>query len=324
MSGEMVVLDNHEDAPPEAFRDLQQTRKHGGKASVIVPLRIGSEIAGAVLFTSITTRSWTAETIQQIARITEIFGIALERQQSGALIRKLREESQNVLRIVPMAEITASLAHELNQPLGAILNNAQATRRLLAAKRFDLEEIRDALAEIIRDVGRASDIVRQTRQAFQSITQGENSVDLRDLLLDIERLLRNDANARGISLRVSVPSNLPLVAGNRQGLIHVLLNLVLNAFDAIVENSEGPREVEIKAEHHPAEVHVRVQDTGKGIDPKIAAQLFNGFITTKPKGTGMGLAIARSVIEKNGGAHMGRAEVGARRYDRVHFTVSPG
>ena len=300
-AGELIVLEDHENAPAEAFRDLQQTHKHGGKASVAVPLRIGAMISGAVVFTSAVKRGWTAETIQLLERITEIFGIALERQQSAGMIRKLREESQNVLRIVPMAEITASLAHELNQPLGAILNNAQAARRLLTAKRLDLEEASAAVEEIIRDVGRATDIVRHTREAFRSITEREKSVDLKELLLDVERLLRNDAKARGISLRVQVPSVLPAVMGNRQGLIQVLMNLVLNAFDSISERPDGPREVKITADQDSAEVHVRVQDTGKGIDTKIAGELFNAFVTTKPKGTGMGLAISRSVIEKNGG-----------------------
>ncbi|MBV8773579.1 MAG: GAF domain-containing sensor histidine kinase [Deltaproteobacteria bacterium] len=297
----MIVLEDHDNAPAEAFRDLQQTHKHGGKASVSVPLRIGGEISGAVVFTSVVKRDWTAQTIQHLERITEIFGIALERQQSAGVIRRLREESQNVLRIVPMAEITASLSHELNQPLGAILNNAQAARRLLAAKRLDVEEVRDAVDEIIRDTGRATDIVRHSHEAFQSITAAEKSMDLRELLLDVEQLLRNDAKARGISLYVKVPPVLPHVIGNRQGLIQVLMNLVLNAFDSIAERPAGPREVEITAGQDSAEVHVSVQDTGKGIDTKIAGQLFNAFVTTKPKGTGMGLAIARSVIEKNGG-----------------------
>lgn len=136
---------------------------------------------------------------------------------------------------------------------------------------------------------------------FQSVTEGKGSVDLRELLLDIERVLRNDAKARGISLRVAVPSSVPRVMGNRQGLIQVLMNLVLNAFDAVTECSNGARAVEISADHDSAEVHVRIRDTGKGIDPRIMPRLFNAFVTTKPQGTGMGLAIARSIIEKNGG-----------------------
>jgi signal transduction histidine kinase len=319
LSGELLVFDDLDNLPAEAFKDLQQTYMHGGKAFVSVPLRIGGELAGAVVFTTVVRRTWTKQTIQQLKRITEIFGIALERQQSQAVIRKLREETRNVLRIVPMAEITASLAHELNQPLGAILNNAQAARRLLRAKRPDVEDLNDAVEGIIRDVGRATDIVRHTREVFQSVTEGKGSVDIRELLLDVERVLGSDAKARGISLRLSVPPSLPLVQGNRQGLIQVLMNLVLNAFDSVAECSEGERVVEISAVHDSAEVHVSVRDNGKGIDPQIMPRLFDAFVTTKSKGTGMGLAIARSVIEKNGGRICAaqKAEPGAT----IEFTL---
>jgi signal transduction histidine kinase len=300
MSGELIVLEDVDDAPPQATNDLRQAHKRGGRAAVCVPLIIGGEIAGAVGFVSAVRRKWTPATVRQLQRLTEIFGIALERQQSQAVIRKLREESQNVLRVVPMAELTASLAHELNQPLGAILNNAQAARRLLSARRPDVEEVKDAVEEIIRDVSRITDIVRHTREVLQSAIPEKGPVDLRELLLNIERVVRNDAKARGISLRVSVPPSLPTVVANRQGLIQVLMNLVLNAFDAVSEGSEGTREVELSADRDSTEVHVKVRDTGKGIDPLIRPRLFNAFVTTKPKGTGMGLAIARSVIEKNG------------------------
>jgi signal transduction histidine kinase len=301
MSGELIVLDDVDDAPSAASKDLMMVHRRGGKAAVCVPLRIGDELAGAVAFASAVRRNWTSETIQLLERLTEIFGFVLERQRSSALIRRLREESRNVLRVVPMAEMTASLAHELNQPLGAILNNAQAARRLLSVKHPDVGELKDAVEGIIRDLGRATDIIRHTREVFRSVTDGTGSVDIRKLLLDVERVLRNDAKARNISLRVSVPATLPCVVGNRQGLIQVLMNLVMNAFDSIAESSDGARLVEISAQHESTEVLVKIRDTGSGIDPKIMPRLFNAFVTTKSKGTGMGLAIARSVIEKNGG-----------------------
>jgi len=300
-SGEIVILNDVDDAPAEAYKDLREAHKHQGRAAVCIPLRIGGELAGAVAFVSTVPRSWTAQTIEQLTRITEIFGIALERQRAAIVIRRLREESQDVLRIVPMAEVTASLAHELNQPLGAILNNAQAARRLLGARRPDIKELRDALEGIVRDVTRATDIVRHTREVFQSITEAKGSFDIRELLLDVERMLASEAKARGISLRVTLPASLPGVRGNRQGMIQVLMNLVLNAFDSVAESSKPPRIVEINAEPNSAVVHVRVRDTGKGIDPEVLPRLFNAFVTTKGKGTGIGLAIARSIIEKSGG-----------------------
>jgi signal transduction histidine kinase len=324
LSGEMVVLDDVNDAPPAASYDLQQAHKHGGKAAASIPLRIAGQIAGAVVFTSVVIRSWPPQTIQQLQRITEIFGIALERERCRVIIRKLQDEIRDVLRIIPMAEMTSALAHELNQPLGAILNNGQAARRLLSAKRIDIGELRDAVEAIIRDVGRVSDIVRHTREAFQSVSEGRGSVELREVLLDVERVLRNDARARGISLRLSMPTPLPCVVGNRQGLLQVLMNLVLNAFDSVSDCSEGPRAVEISAVQEPAEIRVRVRDTGKGIDPQIMPRLFNAFITTKSTGTGMGLAIARSIIEKSGGRIWAVQKPGPGAAIEFALPLSPG
>jgi signal transduction histidine kinase len=301
MSGELIVLDDVDDAPSAASNDLLMAHRRGGKAAVCVPLKIGGELAGAVAFASAVRRKWTAETVQLLQRLTEIFGFALERQRSSTLIRSLRQESQNILRIVPMAEVSASMAHELNQPLGAILNNAQAARRLLRHKSLDIEELNEAVEAIIRDVDRATHVVRHTRDAFRSITGETGPLDLRELLLNVERLLTGDAEARGVSLRLNVPVSLPSVIGNRQGLIQVLMNLILNAFDSVAECPDGKRVVGLSADHDSTEAHVRVRDNGKGIDPRIRPRLFNAFATTKPKGTGMGLAIARSIIEKNGG-----------------------
>jgi signal transduction histidine kinase len=301
LCGETIILDDHNDAPPEASADLQQARHHGGKATVSVPLRVAGQLAGAVVFTSSVIRSWSPEIVQQLTRISEMFGIALERKRSQTIIRKLREEIRDVLRIVPMAEVTSALAHELNQPLGAILNNSQAARRLLRAKRPDLEELKDAVEAIIGDVERASNIVRQTRAAFRSVSEMMGPVELREVLLDVERVLRNDARARSISLYLSIPTSLPCVMANRKGLLQVLMNLVLNAFDSVCDYSEGPREVEMTAIQDGDEIRVGVRDTGPGIDPQIRPRLFTAFVTNKSKGTGMGLAIARSIIEKSGG-----------------------
>jgi signal transduction histidine kinase len=319
MSGELIVLDDVDDAPSAASNDLLMAHRRGGKAAVCVPLKIGGELAGAVAFASAVRRNWTAETVQLLQRLTEIFGFALERRRSSALIRKLREESQNVLRVLPMAEVAASMAHELNQPLGAILNNAQAARRLLRSRSSDIEDLNEALEAIIRDVGRATHIVRHTRDAFRSMTGETGPLDLRDLLVNVERLLTGDAEARGVSLRLNVPVSLPCVIANRQGLIQVLVNLILNAFDSVAECPDEKPIVELSADHDSSEIHVRVRDNGKGIDPRIRPRLFNAFATTKPKGTGMGLAIARSIIEKNGGRIW--ADEKAARGASIEFTL---
>jgi len=142
-----------------------------------------------------------------------------------------------------MGELTASLAHELNQPLGAILSNAQAARRLLAGKKPNVEEANAALDDVIRDDARAADIIRNIRALFQRNKVEMSLLDLRQILLDVEHLLRPDASTKEISFRLDLPPSLPTVVGNRTQLIEVLINLVSNAFDSLRESADGRHEV---------------------------------------------------------------------------------
>lgn len=215
---------------------------------------------------------------------------------------RLHEEMRQSSRLIMMGELTASLAHELNQPLGAISNNAQAGRRFLAAKNPSLKEVKNILDEIINDNTRAAEIIRNLRGLFQRDGLIMSRVDLRQVLLDVERIVGPDALRRNISLRVESPVALPPVTGNRTELVQATINLVQNAFDSICENPEGPREIQVRADQGEGEcVHVKVRDSGKGIDSRFMPRLFDAFFTTKPTGMGMGLAIVRSIIENHRG-----------------------
>jgi signal transduction histidine kinase len=303
LAGETISLDDVENAPSEAAKDLEYARLIGIKSVMIVPLRIGGVIVGALGFDAVfRARAWSPRTARRLRLVAEVFGNALERERAVAEINRLREEMRQTSRVAMTGELTASLAHELNQPLAAILNNAEAARQMLAAKRPNLAEVREAIDEIIQDNSRAVETLRTVRALFQRDQIQMAPLDLRQVLLEVERILQLEAISRNIALRLDFPPSLPSITGNRTQLVELLMNLTANAFDSVSEHGGERREVELRAHQPEAQrVNVAVRDTGGGIDPDLMPQLFKAFFTTKPKGMGMGLAIARSIVETHGG-----------------------
>ena len=225
-----------------------------------------------------------------------------ELRLSTDALSHLQEEVRQASRATMMGELTASLAHELNQPLSAILSNAQAVRRFLAAKKPDLAEAKAAIEEIVGDNSRAVEVIRNVRALFQRDNAQMAPVDLAQVLLDVERILATEAKLKNVSLWFNLPDSLPMVIGSRTQLVQALMNLVLNAFDAVCEDGVEPREVEISTSRpEPGRIRIAVSDSGRGIDPETMPRLFDAFFTTKPKGMGMGLAIVRSIVQNHGG-----------------------
>jgi two-component system sensor kinase FixL len=203
-------------------------------------------------------------------------------------------------RTTVMGELTASLTHQLNQPLGAILMNAEEIQRMLESAEPDLENLRGAVGDIIQDDLRATETIKGLRTFFRKSAVEKTKLYLRDVVAEVIRMVRSDALFRNVSLTFEPPAMRLRVAGDRIQLQQVILNLVLNAFDAVSEK-EDLREVSISMSVDRDEVRVAVRDSGNGIDPIAGAKIFEPFFTTKPKGMGMGLAIARSIIKAHGG-----------------------
>jgi C4-dicarboxylate-specific signal transduction histidine kinase len=200
-----------------------------------------------------------------------------------------------------MGELTASLAHEVNQPIAAAVTDANTCLRWLTRDQPDLEEAREAASRIVKDATRAADIISRIRLLFKNVSPQPELVDVNEVIREMTILLRNEAARYSISVRTELETDFPLVMGDRVQLQQVFMNLILNAIDA-VKDMDGTREVAIKsqrAEHE--EIVVSVTDSGVGLPSQQAEQIFNAFFTTKPHGTGMGLRISRSIIESHGG-----------------------
>ena len=213
-----------------------------------------------------------------------------------------REELTHMTRVATMGELTASLAHEINQPLAAILSNAQAAQRLLAAGATDSLEIGEILADIAADDRRAGEVIRRMRALLRKGVGDPTVLQVNDLVSDVVGLVRGEMILQNVSLTLDLAPNLPPVHADRVQLQQVLLNLMMNALDAMKETSGGNRKVVVRTlatvDHS---VQVCVEDSGPGVATEKLAQIFEPFVTTKPHGMGLGLAICRSIIQAHGG-----------------------
>jgi two-component system, LuxR family, sensor kinase FixL len=232
----------------------------------------------------------------------------------------LRQEIAHVGRVSVVGQLATALAHEINQPLGAILRNAEAAAMFLKQETPDLEEIRAILEDIRKDDQRAGAVIDRMRSLLRRQDVEKRPLEVDELFDDVAALLRPEAVARSVKLSVRVDGELPRVAGDRIHLQQVLLNLVSNGMDAIDGSTRDARNIVVTARREGSEcVEIAVSDSGNGIKPDHAAQLFEPFFTTKPKGMGMGLAISRTIIEAHGGRLW--AENGESGGARFLFTV---
>ena len=308
MSGRTLAFSKVSELPPEFFRsDWKTFWRYVPKSNVTVPIRIGGEVVGAVGFAAVRKeRTWSPRLIHRLELVGQIFGNALERRHAVEENNLLRRELSHLSRTAVMGELTASLTHQLNQPIAAILMNAEEIQRMLETAEPDLENLRAAVGDIIQDDLRATETIKGLRSFFRKSEVEKDPLYLREVVTDVVRMVRSDSLLRNVSLAFEAPAARMRVAGDRIQLQQVVLNLVLNAFDAVSEK-EDLREVSISMRADKDEVGVAVRDSGNGIDPVAIAHIFEPFFTTKPKGMGMGLAIARSIVKAHGG------EISARR-----------
>jgi two-component system sensor kinase FixL len=217
-------------------------------------------------------------------------------------LERNRRELAHLTRVSTMGELAASLAHELNQPLTAILSNGQAAQRFMDQEPIDLTEVRDILKDIVDDSGRASEVIRRMRAFVKKEEQQVASLDAGGLLRDVSLLVHGDAVARGIHLSHVIDDGLPPLRGDKVQLQQVLLNLLLNAFDAVSECDAPDRVVALFAQpERDGTTRIAVRDRGHGLTPDKLECIFKPFVTSKPHGLGLGLSISRSIVQMHGG-----------------------
>jgi PAS domain S-box-containing protein len=248
-----------------------------------------------------------------------------ERKGAEEALRRAQAELAHISRVTTMGELTASLAHEVNQPIAASVTNAKTCLRWLAGDAPNLEEARAAVTRIVKDQTRAADIISRTRLLFTKGTPQWDRVDVNEVVREMIVLLRGEATRYNISVWTELAADLPEVKGDRVQLQQVLMNLMMNSIDAM-KDVDGTRELAIKSQRAAnEELLMSVSDTGVGLPGQQAEQIFTAFFTTKSHGTGMGLRISRSIVESHGGRlwARGNSPRGASFYFTLPIKVEP-
>jgi C4-dicarboxylate-specific signal transduction histidine kinase len=241
-------------------------------------------------------------TVQVLQRTNEaLHAESREREQTEEALRQAQADLSRAHRASSMGELTASLAHEVNQPIAAAITDANTCLRWLSRDQPDLEEARAAASRTVQDGRRAGEIVNRVRQLFKKDTLQRELVDLNEVIRELILILQSETTQFAIFVRTELAADLLQVTADRVQLQQVLMNLMMNGIDAM-KDADGTRELTIQSQRdEKGQVLISVSDTGVGLPPQQADKIFDAFFTTKPHGTGMGLRISRSIIESHGG-----------------------
>lgn len=258
--------------------------------------RDGSEFDAGVACAPLIDESGTCEGF--VANIGDIS----DRKRAEASLRKTQDELAHIARVTTLGELAASIAHEINQPLTAIVANASVSVNLLSRSTSEIATVRQLLVEIMADGHRAGDVIKRLRQLATKGASHRALLDVNVVIREVAALVDSEIQKHGATLRVALAPDLPSVNCDRIQLQQVLINLVMNGLEAMDPVSDRPRRLTILSQTNDDEtVRVAVQDTGVGIDTGDTERLFDAFFTTKPSGMGMGLSISRAIVEGHGG-----------------------
>jgi PAS domain S-box-containing protein len=233
--------------------------------------------------------------------VTALRTVEAQARESERRYRETQLELAHANRVATMGQLTASITHEVNQPITAAVTYASAARRLLSAKPPDLHEVDDVLSLIVKEGNRAGEVVGRIRALIKKAPARKDAVAINDAILEVIALTRTEAANNSVSVRMQLAEGLPCIQGDRVQLQQVLLNLIINAIEAMRDVGEEERELLISTRNEPDGVSVEVRDSGPGLAPADLERVFEAFYSTKPSGVGLGLSICRSIIESHNG-----------------------
>jgi PAS domain S-box-containing protein len=292
---------------PDVVRDENFPRgpiaqREGLHAAFGFPILLGGEVLGVIEFFSREIRQPDQELLNMLATIGSQIGQFIERKRAEEAFRKVQMQLAHANRVATMGQLSASITHEVNQPITAAVTYALAARRWLSAEPPNFREVDDALSLIVKEGNRAGEVVGRIRALIKKAPARKDAVAINDATLEVIALTRTEAANNSVSVRTQLAEGLPRVQGDQVQLQQVMLNLIVNAIQSMSDVDDGNRELHISTVSiEPEGVCVAVRDTGHGLRPESLPRLFEPFYTTKPDGMGMGLSICRSIIEAHGG-----------------------
>jgi signal transduction histidine kinase len=316
--GRPVALRSLDEMPAEASKDQAIARRSGIRSSLSLPLSLGGNSPIGILCFNTTRkeRSWPPYLVERLKLVAEIIANALARKKADHDLRESEEAKRLAMqqtmelrhtlahtgRVSLLGQLASALAHELSQPLGAILRNAEAAEIMLRHAAPDIEELRAIVDDILRDDARAGGVINKLRSLLGKGEIKLQPIDFAEVISDVLALLHVDATTRHVRLDANIEPGLPKILGDRIHLQQLLLNLIVNAIDAVEERDISDRNVQVLARMiDPATVETRICDNGPGIASENLGRLFESFFTTKTAGMGMGLSVSRTIIEAHKG-----------------------
>ncbi|MCE5217095.1 hypothetical protein LLH03_08690, partial [bacterium] len=303
--------------PAEAVTERRWFERYKVGAQLSIPIRVDGKVSHALGFETIgRSREWPEALIRRVSVVADLIGKAIERQQSDAAARELHDRLAHVARVMTTGELAAAFAHQLNQPLTAIASNARAAAHFLAGAKPDLQELQEIVADITDEALRAGAIIAHMRDHLRRSEPRTERVDLCAAVGEVTHVLTTEAVRRRVDFRILQANCHPTVAGDRVQLQQVVLNLVMNAFDAVEAQPTASRQVTVSCCREDKAAVLIVEDTGHGLPQDRPESVFDAFMTTKVGGVGLGLPISRWIAITHGGSlHALPREGGGARFE---------